>query len=284
MTSPQLISQEPSLSALVQMRVRTDVEIPTVWLLLPLASYLLWTVLAVVWWSAGGGLGTSDLTLVISGLGIVGLVASAAGSYVVFRLVNRGNEHSGRTRALLLNALNSLQARAGASGPQALLSLNSAEEGFNKLVGGESERSAVLWALLSLIPFVGWIFLAVSQWRLSRDLAKHGRLEGLVFEDVDRTLRSVGTQGIPVRSAPVRPHDTLGVIVVICSVVELFSAFVLGVAGALILVYLTIGAFSLFWIDLSIRDPTGHFLYHSELEGDILRVLPDGTNASAGVA
>jgi hypothetical protein len=284
MTSPQFVSQEPSLSALVQMRMRTDVEIPTLWLLLPLASYLLWAVLAVVWWSAGGGLGTGDLTLVISGLGIVGLVASAGGSYVVFRLVNRGNEHSGRTRALLLSALNSLEARAGTSGPQALLSLSSVEGGFSKLVAGESERSAVLWALLSLIPFVGWIFLAVAQWRLSRDLAKHSRLEGLVFEDVDRTLRSVGTQGIPVRSAPVRPHDTLGLIVAVFSVIVLLSAFVLGAAGALILVYLTIGAFSLFWIDLSIRDPTGHFLYHSQLEGGILRALPDSTNTSAGVA
>ncbi len=284
MTSPQLVSQEPSLSALVQMRTRTDVEIPTVWLLLPLASYLLWAVVAVIWWSAGGGLGASDLTLVISGLGIVGLVASAAGSYVVFRLVNRGNEHSGRTRALLLSALNSLEAQAGASGPQALLPLNSAEEGFSRLAGGERERSAVLWALLSLIPFVGWIFLAVAQLRLSRDLSKHSRLESLVFEDVDRTLRSIGMKGISVRYAPVRPHDTLGVIVVICSVIELFSAFVLGAAGALILVYLTIGAFSLFWIDLSIRDPTGHFHYHSQLEGDILRALPDGTSTSAGVA
>ncbi len=284
MTSPQLVGQEPSLSTLVQMRLRTDIEIPIAWLLLPLASYLLWAVFAVAWWSGGAGLGTSDLTLVISGLGTLGLAASAAGSYLVFRLVNRANEHSSRTRALLLSALSALEARVGISGTQALLPLNSAEEGFNKLAGVERERSAVLWALLSLIPFVGWIFLAVAQLRLSRDLAKHSRLESLVFEDVDRTLRSIGMQGIPVRYAPVRPHDTLGVIVVICSVIELFSAFVLGAAGALILVYLTIGAFSLFWIDLSIRDPTGHFHYHSQLEADILRVLPDGTSTSAGVA
>src|SRR2546426_660722 len=206
MTSPQLVGQEPSLSTLVQMRLRTDIEIPIAWLLLPLASYLLWAVFAIAWWSGGAGLGTSDLTLVISGLGTLGLAASAAGSYLVFRLVNRANEHSSRTRALLLSALSALEARVGISGTQALLPLNSAEEGFNKLAGVERERSAVLWA------------------------------------------------------------------------------FVLGAAGALILVYLTIGAFSLFWIDLSIRDPTGHFHYHSQLEADILRVLPDGTSTSAGVA
>src|SRR5438445_6544050 len=220
MTSPQPVSQEPTLSALVQMRTKTDAEIPIVWLLLPLASYLLWAVFAVAWWSAGAGLGTSGLTPVISGLGILGIAASAAGSFVVFRLVNRANEHSGRTQALLSSALSSLAARSGASGAQALLTLNSAEEGFYKLSRSERERSAVLWALLSLIPFVGWIFLAVAQLRLSRDLANHNRLEGLVFEDVDRTLRSIGMPGIPVRYAPVRPHDTLGIIVVICSVIE----------------------------------------------------------------
>jgi hypothetical protein len=284
MTSPQFVSQEPSLSVLVQVRTSTDTEIPTVWMLLPLASYLLWTVFAVAWWSAGAGLATGDLTLLISGLGILGLAASAAGSYVVFRLVNRANEHSGRARALLLSALNLLEARAEASGPQALLPLNSADEGFYKLARSERERSAVLWALLSLIPFVGWIFLAVAQWRLSRDFAKHSRLESLVFEDLDRTLKSVGTPGIPVRYAPVRSHDVLGITVIIVSVLELFSGLVLGLAGAFVLIYLTVGAFALFWIDLSVRDPTAHFYYHSQLEVDILRALPDANNTSGVVA
>src|SRR5439155_1252354 len=178
MTSPQPVRQEPTLSALVQMRTETDAEIPIVWLLLPLASYLLWAVFAVAWWSVGPGLGTSSLTPVISGLCILGITASAAGPYVVFRLLNRANEHSGST--------------------------------------------------------------------------------------------------------PVRTHDTLGFALIIISIVELFSAFVLGLAGSLILIYLTVGAFSLFLIDLSIRDPTDHFLYHSQLEADMLRALPDSTSGGMG--
>ncbi len=294
MTSPQFVGQEPSLSVLVQMRTKTDAEIPIVRLLLPLASYLLWAVFAVAWWSTSAseivGQGTASPSFVINptpfvaGLGVLGLTASAAASYVVFTLVNRGNDHSNRTRALLLRALSSLEVRAGSSGQQALLPLNSAEEGFYKLTRGERERSAVLWALLSLIPFVGWIFLAVAQWRLSRDLAKHSRLEGLVLEDVDRTLRIVGTQGIPLRSVPVRSHDALGFTVVIVSVLELLSGVVLGLVGSLVLIYLTVGAFSLFWIDLSMTDPNGHFHYHSQLEADMLRALPDTTVGTAGVA
>src|SRR5207245_9121425 len=100
MTSPQPVSQEPTLSALVQMRTKTDAEIPILWLLLPLASYLLWAVFAVAWGSAGAGLGASGLTPVISGLGILRIAASDAGSYVVWRLVNSTKEHNGRTTVL----------------------------------------------------------------------------------------------------------------------------------------------------------------------------------------
>ena len=293
MTSPQVVNPEPSLSVLVQMGTKTDAEVPIVRLLLPLANYLCWAVFAVAWWSTGAseivGNGISASILInptpfVAGLGVLGLATSAGSSYVVFALLSRGNDHSCRTRALLLRALSSLEVRARRSGQQALLPLNSAEEGFYNLARGERERSAVLWALLSLIPFVGWIFLAVAQWRLSRDFAKHSRLEGLVLEDVDRTLRIVGAQGIPVRYAPVLSHNTLGVMVIFVTLFELLSSFALGLAGALILVYLTVGAFCLFWIDLSIQDPTGHFHYHSQLEPEIARALPDSIDSAMRTA
>ena len=293
MTSPQAVNQEQSLSALVQMRMKTDIEIPIVRLLLPLASYLLWAVFAVAWWSTGAseivGNGISASILIkptpfVAGLGVLGLAASAAAAYVVFTLVNRGNEHSSRTRALLLEALSALETRAGPSSSQTLLPLNSAEEGFYNLVRGEREKSAVLWALLSSIPFVGWAFLAVAQWRLSRDLAKHSRLEGLVFEDVDRTFRTVGTRGMSVKHAPMHSHDALGVTIVVVSIIELLSSAVLGFVGSLVLIYLTVGMFSLFWIDLSMMDPTGHFHYHSQVEADMLRALQDTAIVNSGVA
>ena len=293
MTSPQAVNQEQSLSALVQMRMKTDIEIPIVRLLLPLASYLLWAVFAVAWWSTGAseivGNGISASILInptpfVAGLGVLGLAASAAAAYVVFTLVNRGNEHSSRTRALLLEALSALETRAGPSGSQTLLPLNSAEEGFYNLVRGEREKSAVLWALLSSIPFVGWAFLAVAQWRLSRDLAKHSRLEGLVFEDVDRTFRTVGTRGMSVKHALMHSHDALGVTIVVVSIIELLSSAVLGFVGSLVLIYLTVGMFSLFWIDLSMMDPTGHFHYHSQVEADMLRALQDTAIVNSGVA
>src|SRR5438445_500654 len=213
------------------MRPRTDLAVPVSWLLLPLTSYLLWAIFAVAWWAAGAGLGTSDLALVVSGLGIVGLAASAAASYVVYALMNRANEHSSRTRAVLWSALSELESRIGTTRQEALLPLTSAEEGFYRLSRGEHERSAVLWALLASIPVIGWIFLVAALWFLSRDFAKHSRLEELVLEDLDRTMKGAGLQGVSVRHAPIGARDVLGIAVVTVLLVELLSVFLLGLTG-----------------------------------------------------
>ncbi len=230
-------------------------------------------------------MGSGDLSLVINGLGLLRLAISAAASYVLYTVMNRGNKHAGRTNALLWSAICTMEGRVAASGQQAILPLNSAKEGYFKLLHEERDRSAVFWALLALIPFVGWIFLVAAQWLLSRDLAKHGRLEAVVLEDIDRALRTGGLQGIPVRYAPIRSHDALGFAVVLVLLGELLSAFFfapfLDFAGFLVLTYLTIGAFSLFWLDLSIRDPRGHFYYHSEFESGMLQSLPE---AGAGTS
>jgi hypothetical protein len=248
---------------------------------MPLTSYLLWAVFVVAWWAAGAGVATSNLTLVVSGLGIVGLAASAAASYVVFTLVNRENIHSNRARALFWNTISELESRIRTAGQSALLPLNSAEEGFHRLSREEHERSAVLWALLASIPIIGWIFLVAALWFLSRDMARHSRLEELVLEDVDRTMKGAGLQGVSVRHAPEASRDVLGMTVVVVSLVELLSVFLLGPAGCLVLIYLTVGAFSLVWLDLSMRDPSPHFAFHSQFEPEILRSLPDAT-AKAG--
>ncbi|TMI14917.1 hypothetical protein E6H33_07170, partial [Candidatus Bathyarchaeota archaeon] len=64
------------------MRTKTDAEIPIVRLLLPLASYLLWAIFAVAWWSTGAsgivGNGVSASILInptplVAGLGVLGL-------------------------------------------------------------------------------------------------------------------------------------------------------------------------------------------------------------------
>ena len=292
MTVSQQVGHEPSLSTLVQMRQRTDVEVTATWLLLPLASYLVWATFAVVWWIGSLGLGEIRLGPVgvinlmpagILGLiGILGLAASAGSSYLLYTLVNRINTHSERTEVLLLKTVDALESRTGSQGSPALIPLNSAEGGLQRLAHAERERSAVLWALLTVIPFIGWIFLLGALWLLSRDLSRHARWEGVVLEDVDRTLKAAGLQGIHVTNIQLRSRGVLGMAIIIISMLEFLSSFLFGAESALVFIYLTLGAFSLAWIDLSIRDPVRHFHYHSVFENDNSRSLLDATAIGRG--
>src|SRR4029077_5777369 len=122
-----------------------------------------------------------------------------------------------------------------------------------------------------------------AQWLLSRDLAKHDRLEAAVLEDIDRTLRTAGLQGIPIENARIRAHDVLGFAVVVALLSELFSAIFLGIPGSLVLIYLTVGAFSLLWLDLSIRGPAVHFDYHAQFEAGIIEALPEAGAGTGNV-
>ena len=260
------------------MRSGTDLEIPTSWLLLPLAGYLVWAIIAISWWSGGSLLGASDISLLVGGLGLLGLAASAGGSYITFILVNRCNEHCNRTRSLYRRSVGALETPARASGQHAMLALSTAENGLNMLIRTEKERSAVLWALLALIPVAGWIFLIFALWRLSHDLANHCHLEAPVVDDIDRTLRTIGSVGISVRPAGLSNRDTLGITVIVLAAAELLTGLVLGLNGALVLVFLTLGAISLFWIDLSMRDPINHFSSHSQVETQLVTSLPEETS------
>ena len=276
-STEQHIDPEPSLSALVRMRNGTDLEIPTSRLLLPLISYLVWAIIAISWWSGGSLLGASDVNLLIGGLGLIGLATSAGVSYITFTLVNRCNEHCNRTRSLYNRSVSALETRARA-GQHAMLALSTAENGLNMLIRTEKERSAVLWALLALIPVAGWIFLIVALWRLSHDFATHSHFEAPVVDDIDRTLRTIGSVGISVRPAGLSNRNTLGITVIVLAAAELLTGFVLGLNGALVLVFLTLGAISLFWIDLSMRDPINHFSSHSQVETQLVTSLPEETS------
>ncbi|HZY48001.1 MAG TPA: hypothetical protein VFE96_09420, partial [Candidatus Bathyarchaeia archaeon] len=106
MTFPEATNWQPAISENVQLRSGTDVEIPAIWLLSALASYLAWASFAIFLWLGGleptatttiglGLLGIQlGLTLVLGLLGIIGLAVSAWSAHLVYTLLNRINAHS----------------------------------------------------------------------------------------------------------------------------------------------------------------------------------------------
>jgi hypothetical protein len=283
MTYPASTVQEKSLSTLLDTMRTVDVDIPAPWLLLPLASYLAWAVFAIMWWLGGVGLGRTplgdlgvvylDLTGVLGLIGLFAMASSMGSSFVLYAIMNRMNAHSTKTQILLSKTLGVLANRVGSQSSPALFALNSAEGNMQRFAHIEQERSAFLWALLAMIPFIGWTFVICAQWLVSRDLATHARLESIVLEDVDRTMKTTGLQGFQLSGVQIRPHNSLALAAIVVCFLEVFSSLVLGLAGALVLIYLTLGIISLIGVDLSTHDPRRHFQYHATVEDDIVRVL-----------
>ncbi len=255
------VDQVNTLSTLVQMRSRTDVAIRTNWLVFPLASYSLWAFLAVVYLT--GTLRTISNQhpgLLVGTIGILGFAASAGPSYLLYSLINRRNKHSAREQALLWEALNKTRSKAGERDMKALIPLSSAERDFASFHQGTHERSAVLWALLTLIPYAGWIFLIIALYRLSEDFKVHQQREGVFLEDLDRSLQASGAQGLGVRSGPVSSGNA--------------PAFAL-------LSIVTLGALSLYWLFVMVRDPQVHFGYHTLFEDSLSKSLAESDPESS---
>ena len=114
----------------------------------------------------------------------------------------------------------------------------------------EKERSAYLWSLLTLVPYIGGLFLAYALYRVNNDFQKHERSEFAALGDIQQTVSL--TVASPIHSEPGRfggswfPHRN-----------SIFY-FLLSV--------LTVGLFSIYWLDVSIHDPEPHFKAQSQLE------------------
>lgn len=248
------------------------------WLLPALASFLVWATFVIVLWL--GTASGSDFGFVLELLGSFGLLASGFTAYLIFALVDRCNRHYSQTQELFWDALSAIESRS--SGPSAMISLRSAEESTSRLVGAESQRSAVLWALLSMIPLVGWIFIVMILWLLSRNLAKHSQLEGPVIEDVDRSLKSSGSSGVTGGTTPIIARNVLGAVVIVAMVAELVSVPVIGFAGYFAVMFLTLGSLAMLWLDLSISDPLQHFRNQSRIDAEIVKLLPEMSIKAVG--
>lgn len=240
------------------------------WLLPALASFLVWATFVVVLWL--GTASGSDFSFVIELLSAFGLLASGLTAYLIYALVDRCNRHYSQTQLLFWNALETIEAKP--SDPNTMISLRSAEESAARLVGAESQRSAVLWALLSMIPLLGWVFILTILWLLSRNLAKHSQLEGPLIEDVDRSFRSFGSHGVTGGTTPITARNTLGAIVILATLAELILVSYIGFTGCLAVMFLTLGGLCLLWLDLSISDPLQHLQNQSRIDADIVRLLP----------
>lgn len=230
---------QPELTPLLEARPRTDYEIPIKWVWAPVASYIIWATIPIITYLYREPLGT-QLAIPLGVLGLAGFVLSAASSYLVYHLVNRRNSHLARAETLLWTTLDTARARAQQTDMKTQVALGSAEHNLSWLTELGKEHSAILWAVLTLIPYLGWLAMTYVLAFLTHDLSKHEQREDLVIEDLGRVVQSV-----PLRTkrVPRRP-------------------IILYILASLA----TLGVFLPFWLYQAVRDPQAHFEYHRSAE------------------
>ncbi len=241
------------LSTLVQLRDRTDVTIGPRWIVLAITSYLLWIVFAIF---ASNGFTLPSLS-VPETLGIFGTLAfstSTGTSFLVYGLLNRQNKHAEREQEFAWEMMNRIQSRTDPSRVNILLPLSSAQQDFSKLLERSCEHSAILWSLLVLIPYAGWIFLIVALYLLTQASNLHERMERSLFEDLDLTLAAEGSHRVVLDGGIPRSRNS--------------------VAYAIASV-LTVGIVALSWLYIMVIGEEAHFRYHSSLEPILLGAFLD---------
>ena len=261
MSSPALESLRKSSD----LKDQTDRMVSVAWVLLPVIAgvVVLVTVVATVFaaLAAVSTISTSPsaapptLGPFGAGLGLVigvSFLAEILYLYFFYILIRRRNQHFPRQRRFFSDLVTVLRVAANRKGTNVDAVLGSMENSLRDSETEETEKSAILWVILMLVPFVSLIAVLYVFYFLTGDYFKHERREDGLLSDAERTLSLLGVQFIFHRNDPV-PH----------------RSFVL----FFILSIVTFGIFALYWEYVLIKDPNSHFANHRVYEPQLIQLL-----------
>lgn len=240
------------LLTLLQLRTKTDTRIGAEWLLAGIASYSLWILFAISYFT-GLTLPLVSLDQTLGLFGFLAFVTSIGLSFLMYGLMSRQNRHADREQEVVREILNNVQSRTSPSQISVLVPLSSMEQDFASLLQKTRQHTAILWSALVLLPYAGWVFLMVGLYLLTQSSNNHDRVERLLFEDLNRTLVAGGSEPIAITSRFPSSRN---------SVAYLLASLV------------TLGIVALSWLYIMIIGEDAHFAYHSGLESELLKALP----------
>ena len=254
----------------VRMRAESDPMMSNAWLLvylIPIFAIILGVLVAVFWAVSGYVITTAPMlnitithyaqapsvaTLVtwivlLYLLGIVGFIVSIV---LIYKLVKRRNTHFKRQQFLFEDVISALRTIAKKKEVNVEVELSSCERTVREVRAEETEKGAVLWAILSAIIILAHWYV---NYFLMKDFYKHERREDGFWEDARSVLNKIGVPFSLPRRTEIMPD----------------RSFVL----YLILTIITIGLFGIYWLYVLLKDPNEHFRYHIQVEDELLSAL-----------
>jgi hypothetical protein len=253
----------------IRMRAETDSMMSSAWILiyiLPIIAAIVWvaaftvtmisTISTISTWST---VPPSDQSVIAASSSFFAFIVLLYGvmivSFVVnivfiYRLAKRRNTHFKRQIFLFEDIVAAVKAIATRKGVGVEVGLASCERTVREAKMEETEKNAVLWAILSV--FLGIASLYVWYF-LMKDFYKHERREDGFWEDMSKTLDKSGVKFSVPRRTEIMPE----------------RSFVL----YFILSLVTLGLFGVYWVYMLLQDPNRHFRYHTQIEDQLLTTL-----------
>jgi Domain of unknown function (DUF4234) len=244
------------------MRTRTDRRVSPAWLLIPVGvvavvlSYFVYIFVAIELAVQNPGSPPSTaFGPVLAGTGTLFAVLAIleiAWLYFIYVLIKRRNQHFTRHQRFVGDLVSVLREAGAKKGVNLEPILTSMDFSNRTAQIEESEKSAVLWTLLIIVPFVGAFVGLYDYYFLMKDFYKHERREDGVRQDTERALTALGVQFVFHRDEPV-PNRSFAIYFIVTLV--------------------TFGLFGFYWVYTLIKDPNNHFAGHALYEGSLLPVL-----------
>jgi H+/Cl- antiporter ClcA len=244
----------------IRMRAETDSMMSSAWTLVYLLPFivvllLVALILAAFFSTATTVTGTTIqfAAPVFAGVALVYglvLVSFVADIILIYKLARRRNSHFKRQIFLFEDVMAAVKAIAMKKGVDVEVGLVSGDRTVREAKAEETEKSAVLWAILSVITgiavFYVWYFLM-------KDFYKHERREDGFWEDASKTLDKCGVKfSVPRRMETLQDRS--------------FALY-------FILTLVTLGLFGIYWVYVLLKDPNEHFRYHVQVEDQLLTAL-----------
>ncbi|MDD1773610.1 MAG: zinc ribbon domain-containing protein [Methanomassiliicoccales archaeon] len=239
----------------IRARVQTDEILSIMWIFLPIIASIaavigiaIGVMFLVVGWWVGAAL------VVWAGVIIALVVATVLFALLNYRLINRQNQHMRREEVLRGTLIEYIKSHSHEKNLTQLLSsqISTMESIQYDAKSRERETSAVLFAILIVIPVVGWIFLLYVLYVLTEFPYQHDRRWHAYTQQAQSAASHLGmTVILPSwKTLPDRSYIIY-----------------------LVLTLLTGGLFLIYWYYVLIKDMNNHFNAQWQFEDQIAAQL-----------
>ena len=172
------------------------------------------------------------------------------GMYIIYKLVQRRDEHFKRMAAVADSAIAQLRAKAQGREEAIAAELAQLEQVRMRMATMAAERGAAIWLLICIFTGIGYFIL---YYLLMQDYVEHDAVEAQFFTLMSTALAKLGLAGQAGQAAPSVPQRE-------------YVTF-------LLLSIVTCGIYGLYWMYVMIKDFNDHFMAQVAWEDFLLTAL-----------